>query len=565
MKARLFLLAASLLLSVGSKAQNWTDEYVSGGVYRIDNVAKSGECLAAHGFGKTVCTETNTNDDSQLWQLTLNNAGTGFYMRNLNNGAYLTSSNGVSQVWSVLATTTPDNSSAIIIENQGSNKKFRAVNGNNLYGYGYAHSDAAGAVVCWEATNTNSQWQFTLIESISTREAAEKIAEAQALWHTDTDELQNHLDALFADKSCTTLRSAYSSASDAELAADRHYAALPEVLQTMVRKVRDNNWAETYSSGTTWDSDHAKKFRVQLYEPFSRGWEGSAMMNVQAYTNMNNPSGLIADNKDNLYIMVEDEVPEGATLAIGSAPGDGLYNDFNGQYTLHQGLNVIPIWDNHALQYIYYTVDTWDVDKKQRKYRLDDFSPIKIHIEGGQVNGHFNPIGDALYTPDTNDDWKYYRTRARHNMFDLIGEHIILHFYIHNPLEGGYDLIDEFNESARDYDIAEIVRYWDDIVFYQKMLMGVLSDDDIRSDRAKRIGYSNPTYETLYEPLTGDDVCPADYHHYVNSRMMGLSINTSYMNGGAWRAAYNAVTMNDILTGIMLRPGNLWGDRKSVV
>lgn len=561
MKAKhLLTVSVAMLASFCATAQDWTN-YVDGGVYRVVNVAKPDMCLTAHGFGATVGTDkTADGNDSQLWQLKRSNSGSGFYLCNLNNGAYLTSSIKVSGQWSAMATTTPDNKSVFKIEDSGTYKTFRSIEGVSYsMSYMYAHSDNANAVVCWSADDDRSRWNFSLVESITPAEADKIIEQVQSIWSISAEEFQVHLDALFEDKACTTLRAAYRSASDATLAADAHYSALPDALKSMVRKVRDNNWAETYASGTNWDSDHARKFRVQLYEPFSRGYEGSEMIGVQAYTNMNNPTGLIADNKSMLYVMVEEDVPEGALLTIGSAPGDGLYNDFNGQFTLHKGLNIVPIWNDNALQYIYYTVDTWDSTRKVRKYRLDDFSPIKIHIEGGEINGHFNSIGDELYTPDTNDDWKYYRSRARHNMFDLIGEHVILHFFINNPLEGGYDLRDEFDESARSYDIPDIIRYWDDIVFYQKMLMGVLSDDDIRSDRARRIGYDNPTYETLYDPLTGDDVCPADYHHYLNSRMMGLSINESYMNGGAWRTAYNATTMHGILTGIVEDPVNLWG------
>lgn len=548
--------------------EEWTKSYVSGGVYRIENAGKSGQCLSTSGAAGRAVTSATSGDgaDNQLWQLTLAPDGNGFYFRNLNTAGYLTSSCVTSAQWSVVTTSNPDPSTSVfIIETQGNNLKFRCLNDKDK-NYGFAHSDGGNNVVNWAAANVNSQWQFTLIETITPEEAAEKIALAESHWSANTDEPQILLDAMFTDKACTELIPTYSAMTTAELQQDANYLALPETLQQMVLKIHSGNWSETYANGTEWDSDHARKFRLQLYEPFSRGSEGSNCIGVQAYTNMNNPTGLIADNKNLLYVMVNDEIPEGALLTIGMGVDDGLYNDFNGQQQLHQGLNIVPVWDDHSLLYIYYTVDTWDTDTsksrdERRKYTLDQFSPIKIHIEGGEVNGFFNSIGDELYAADTNEDWQYYRDRARHNMFDLLGEHALLHLHINNPVEGGTDLRDVLDETKTDYDIPLIIRHWDDIIFYQKMLMGVLSDDDIRSEQARKIGYGpDATFETLYDPLEGDTIARNDYHLYMNSRMCGLSSNSaSFMNGTSWRAAFNPGTMNAILTGLVTTPDNLWG------
>lgn len=533
---------------------SWIDKYVDGAVYRISNFVKPERCVASSGSNFLAVTqETESDNYSQLWQLTFNKWKTGVYLRNLSTGAYLTSSMATSEQWTSTLTSTPDpNSMLFRIETEPANSKEVIHSFGHSGNLSYMHNDASNNIVCWRYTdNNNSKWTFNLVESITPEEAAASIAKSEEMLSLDSTELQTHLDALFADKACTKLK------VSSNLETNTHFLALPATLQQMALKIRNNDWSET-----DWDAAHARKFRVQLYEPFSRGWESSDMMGVQAYTNMNNPTGIIADYQSAVYVMVEDEIPEGSLLTIGAAPDERVYNDFNGQQQLHQGLNIVPIWDNHSLLYIYYTVDTWDPESRTRKYRVDDFNPVKIHIEGGDINGFFNAIGDELYAADTNDDWKCYRDRARHDMFDLIGEHIILHFFINNPGQPGEDLRHEFDETVRSYDIPAIIKYWDKLIFYQKMLMGVLSDDEINSDRAKRIGTGSNTWtETLYAPLTGDDICPADYHHYINGRMMGLSRNTGYMSGSAWTTNYNANTFNAILTGIVdnTQSGNLWG------
>lgn len=66
---------------------------------------------------------------------------------------------------------------------------------------------------------------------------------------------------------------------------DADYLALPEVLQQMVLKVYTANWTEDNcdSIKPDWDSDYAKKYRVQLYEPYNEPEAAAKALGTDTY------------------------------------------------------------------------------------------------------------------------------------------------------------------------------------------------------------------------------------------------------------------------------------------
>lgn len=549
------LLAAALMAFAGlaSVAHAAVE---AGKVYRFANVAYPDKALTGNGQSSgTTANSISPDDYSQYW-LAENASNGAVYLRNLNNGTYLESSRAMSVVWG--ATLTANANCAMNITENDSYLLVRAYGDNN--NYGYMHCDGSSRVVSWSNDAAATRWTASVID-ISQSEIEDALAKADELNHiTDNiSTIQNALNAMFADKACTKLNSTYQNMSASKLASDANYKALPAQLQNMVKKVQSGNWAESDTRyKTEWDSKHAKKFRVQSYEPFSRGAEAANMMGVQAYTNMNNPTGILTNSHDVLYVMVNEAPKDGSTLYIDGAVGPGMFNDYNSGVELHDGLNIIPMWANKAAQYIYYTVDTYNSNTGARKHRLPDFNDITIHIEGGSVNGFFNHIGDELYAPDTNEDWAYYRTRAQHDMFDLVGEYVILHFFFDQVMtkpDGGYltdGLKGILDPSRRQFDLPEIMTAWDDMCFAERLIIGAQSSEDILSPRAK--GY--------YEPMEGDKIASsvATSHEYFNNRMMGITMQGDlYMNATSWRTAYNPSTAADILLHIKDNSGAIWG------
>lgn len=549
---------ATIIFSLLSVFNVSASDFESGKIYRFNNVAKPGYCMSlSNSTLGAVGATLQPNDPKQQWYLTANADNTGFYFRNVANGAYLSSPNALYTQWQLVFTETPDDSSMLFsILPYEDNWVIRPT--HNTGAYSHAHNDAYNNIVSWVNSSVGSQWTWD--EILKTPEELQEILDN---FHSTGDEIANeakygaNLNALFHDRACTELK------VSGDLSANSDYNSLSPVLRKMVDKVNQGDWSENTGD---WDNDHALKYRVQLYEPFSEGASAASFAGIQAYTNMNNPTGVLADAGDLLYVMVNDEIKDGSTLYIQGIPDTGMHNSATTGYKLHQGLNIIYCNDDNTHFFIYFTVNT--VDGKQRIRRLEDYEPIKIHIEGGRLNGFFNYVGDELYKPDTREDFLYTSSRATHPMYDLIGKYVILHFFLEDTADtpqsttlqhGVKSCFDpEKNPGAtKQYDPVVTMKAWDDMCFSERILMGIQSDKDVE----------NPFNKGFYSSILNDKVKGGEYEinltepysDYFNNRMMGITLQAAglYMNATSWRTAYAPGTMSAILT--QFPQDGIWG------
>lgn len=540
----------------------WAVMPEAGKVYRIINTA-AGTAVSDRGpTGIVGCSAVNETNMSQRWLASAGKNGS-LVFRSLGTGMYLKSSNARSQAWTLSSVSTGA-TSQLAITGSGNEFTVKASGSNDQLAM---HRDGSSNIVCWDASNPNSKWDFTVVEMTQAEidAALAKSADMDAEAGKEAT-YQAALDNLFSNKQCTVLKPNYQSMSDDAIKADSNYKALSATLQQMVLKVKNGNWAEG-EGNYAWDSEHAKKYRVQSYEPASEGASAANLAGIQAYTNMHNPTGILGNSGGVLYVMVEN-VPdnENVTLYISGAVGSGMFNNTTDGTQLHEGLNVIPQWSDCAHQFVYYTVQTtkWEGNKLVPNVKVTDFDPIQIHIEGGELNGYFNFAGDELYTPDTYEDFKYTSARAKHEMYDLLGEYVILHFHLfdtpskpgNTTLEPGMrKLLDpDQNPGAAEYDVTKIMKVWDELCFRERTIMGIQSDEELARKSDIVWGY--------YEPLTGDDVADPgfQYSDYFNNRMMGITMQGDlYMNATSWRTAYNVNTMGPILNNITTDSGSTWG------
>lgn len=530
----------------------------SGKVYRFTNVNKPDQSMSVSKTGIGAITSVSDNNDiRQYWYVVANNESTGYYIRNVLNGSYLTSPRAFYTQWPMSFTSDPSEENMLMtitpLENSWIIKA--ASQGE---GYNYAHSDAANNIVCWTSESLSSRWSIDKIEM--SEEELDAILERFKNTNDEiakSSEYENNLNCLFNDNACTVLK------EDLDFSDNEHYLSLPSTLRKMVDKIREDDWSEI--SGD-WADNYARKYRVQLYEPYSEGNSAAGLAGIQPYTNMNNPTGIIADEGDILYIMVNDEIPEGATVYIGGVPDNNMYNDVTGGIKLKKGLNMVLCGSDNTHYFIYYTVKT--VENKKPVRRLADFSPIKIHIEGGKINGFFNYIGDDLYKPDTREDFLYTTERATHPMYDLIGKYVILHFF----LEDTPDLPEDQNKyfgvkscfnpeintgSKRQYDPVVTMKAWDDMCFTERIVMGIQNDEDIANPYNR--GYYSSIVGDKYE-VGGYNADPGFYYSdFFNNRMMGITMQAKglYMNATSWRTAYAPNTMVAILS--MFPHEGIWG------
>lgn len=494
-----------------------------GKVYRFENAAYPGYYLDANGVGGDVVVKTASTNRSQYWYC--ESAGV---LRSLSTGYYLLSPDAVYTAWSTTLTSTTNNKFTFSETSGKLTMKRSNVSGTQRY----LHADASHKCVCWDATSEASKWVCTQVSMTST-EISSILSGINAVNNAvnSLSTYQNALNTLFSDKACTQLKVTNPTANSA-------YSQLPEPLKEMVAKVQSGNWAEPDGS---WDSEHARRFRVQEFKPYSRGQEAAAMLGCVPFTNMNNPTGIITVDSDVLYVMVDAEPATGSSLYIKPISDESLVNSYNAGTQLHAGLNILPSHGDCYTYYLYYTVDTYNTTSKVKNRRLSGFQPIKIHFEGGKLNGYWE-LGR-----DTNTDWEYYRTRAQHMMFDLLGRYVNLHMHFDETLTGSdySERVPGLKTILKDIDVNAVLTNWDVMCLRERLLIGTQSADEINA----------PGAQGLFEPIAG-----IDYYDYFNNRIMACTgTGAIYMNSGNWRTQYNTNTMSGILTGMLWSGDGMWG------
>ena len=421
-----------------------------GQVYRFTNVAY-GRALSADGTDDVHTKTPDANDTKQQWYVTKD--GDYYVLRNLATAKYL-KGNGQSSAWSMTDDYSHDYNKFELYQ---SNTTYNTLHTKTLGDYAYMHDDNNGDnggynIVGWSNGNTTtaSHWIITKVDY--TDEQIKALLDAVPTT-AEVAAYKPSLDALFSDAACVTPKLASLSAAQNSEA----YAALPASLQRMVDKVYGDNWEEAtvapadrpngnnntnhslWTVADTWSSDYAKKFRVQMYEPYSIEGEVTSYLRINAHCNMDNPTGIYANSGEVIYIMVDGDIPEGAELWLAHQTGNGATNYYtNAAYTqLHKGLNRVTFTSDGCQMWINYLVHTYNADgatideKFPGNRKLSNYKPLKIHIEGGHINGFFNAMGDYRATTDAenlwgdvdnDDDWNYYKARvALPTDFALLG------------------------------------------------------------------------------------------------------------------------------------------------
>lgn len=532
-----------------------------GRAYRIRNY-HYGHNMVPGNNNSLVGAPADNSDENQIWIVEQNPQGEGYFLRHYASGKVVTSSCAREKAWSVSDVYVPSQAEAAMYFNKkqaGFGISTISTRGLTAEAsdYTYAHENIVSTILGYVVNSNPSLWHFTMVDEITPADIAAKTL----TWDCyKKNTLDNALAAIFTDYACTELTPEYAAKRPEDLDNDPIVLRLPEGLRPMVRKVLTGDWSETDPyNGNEWDSTHARKFRVQMYEPFSECGHAATLAGIQAYTDLNNPTGIVTDNGNVLYVMVDKEPADGSTLYIAGRTGEGTplvtLNSTTDGFRLRKGLNVVPCDKDLADMIIYYTVRT--TNNRTRLRHVTDYEDIKIHIEGGSLNGYFNNEGDALYTPDTNEDWLYYRERARHAMFTLLSRYATLYIHFHDIFDDNGNRTQclkslcspEAYQQGR-YDLRATMKEWDKMYIAETLIMGLLPKEVIEEEKAAGRDY--------YDPLEGDAVARDDYYKYFNNRVMGISLREcGFMNATWYRTAYNPSTISSIIR--EFPTGDLWG------
>ena len=638
MKRILHTLFVAVLLVLSTPL--WA-QFTDGKVYRIVCAGTNSVSLGASALTDVAAVSTSETDKSQQWYVAVNDNN--YTFRNLANGRYLQGNNGTSAAWGL---TKESNNFTVTAVND--NYCIRQVGHTN--GYAYMHKNGSNNIVSWETSAANSQW--TPIEVSYTPEQLEENwnkVDALVVSDATVSAYNTALEAIFADKACTQLNSTYAAMSVDQIKADENYQALPAVLQAMVLKVKGGDWSEAtvapadrpngnnntnhslWTVADTWDSDYAKKFRVQMYEPYSIEGEITSYLRINAHCNMDNPTGIYANGGEAIYIMVDGEIADGAELWVAHQAGLGATNIYNSSvyFRLKTGLNVIPYFNDASTLWINYVVHTYNAagatiaEKFPENRKLSNYKPLKIHIEGGHINGFFNAMGDFRATTseenlwgevDNDEDWNYYKARvALPTDFALLGHRQTLLFpfgtYDSGKGDFGTPNADGGIEYALAYHLENInvvstpncyggsgngfgnysdtyypgmglstengkinimLEAWDRITYSELASMGLVSTSTMDKMNALYPRWtSEGTPAEIYnygsatvnnDTKTYLEFCQGiDYSEYFNHHACGVGAGSGYMSGG-WRVCnYHYNTMGSIIGAIANEAGPTWG------
>ena len=541
-------LFVAVLLMVGMPSWAQLSSLEVGQIYRFKS-ARADRSLRADGVDDVHTKTTDPNDKAQEWYVTKD--GDYYVLRNVACGRFLKGAPSAYTAWSLTEDYSANENRFSLLTSNSTLNTLKTKGSDN---YGHMHDDNNGDnggynVVGWlnNNDNTGSHWTITKVNYTAEQikallDAAPTIAEVEAY--------DDALAAIFADAACTALKDNYAKMSDENIKADPNYIALPAALQKTVLKIRNNAWGEDNADATkqannlNWDAEYAKKFRMQMYEPYSIAGDITSWLGINSHANNDNPTGIYMPAAGTLYVMVEGEIKEGATLRI----VDGYTNRrINGTTTesavvLKQGLNVINYTGATGMLYICYNVDTYNpngatpTEKFPRK--LSEFAPLKIHIEGGAINGFYNACGDFRATTDAENlwktytganvdadtDWKYMETRANLSILPILGHREILLLQLEDEQgsPGLRSLLPEaincpstpysYAESWADYGmgcdpstgkINIVMEAWDRIFYSQLATMGLVSNSQMER------------MNDLYPRWTKEGTC-AEMYDYEN-------------------------------------------------
>ena len=488
------------------------------------------EDVISHGLSAEA--QGNNKKFNQLWKWTgtkLQNAHTQRYFNELN----------VSQKG--YTSTTGAN---VTISNKGS---YCLITCKNM-----AHADGGNSIVGWNDENNKSNWWK--FEEVTVN--ADELAAAQELYKRQQEQkaemeaivareakIADVVESYFVDKACTEMKGEYRSITDQKLTDHMMAHNLPEDVQSMVLNIK-NGWKNEFNPALS------ARFRVQEYQIYSRCGEKAGDLATPKDTlvatqlsDMNNPTGIWTDALQLLYVFVENEIPEGATLKIAQAAGSEITLLWNKNATteLHQGMNIIYCGLDRSTQWIMYTCAA-DYQKP-----LSEYPKMKIHIEGGKVLGYADVAGK-----DEDAANAEYETIFK-NAKNLLASAGVSQRDINFTVKGKYGLM-EFpvecydqiwsdrpwnnRPTAYGYKIYKSMKFYDDVLMWEWSAMGFM-------DRVEK-GEAADGREQLAKG-SGDAIYPTYVNNLAPTMMLFEGKNPYSGNSytcmpsiGAVESSYNA-------------------------
>ena len=309
----------------------------------------------------------------------------------------------------------------------------------------------------------------------------------------DSSAIVNECDATwFEDVACTQLKAEYKGMTDEQLTTSMKEGGMPSYMVDIALKLKNEAWAA-----------YEQDFRIHSYNAYSDAvyWNNKLRSTGGSY--MGNPTGIYTKSDELLYVFVDTDIPANSTLYMAGCAGNDLITSATQGKMLKKGLNVVEGKDN-ALFYIIYTADT-----KSMKKTLDQWPDIRIHIEGGLVNGYY----DVARKSD--GDYKALLKAAKYERFTVKGGKALFHFKTSTYRTVWPSTIDKS------------ICWFDSLTVWEKELMGIC-ESVATGKRAGAPFYLNG----------GESIFPL-YYNNPNFAIEGEATDGGYANSAFFRTMYN--------------------------
>ena len=482
--------------------KGYASELTDGKYYRILSTAY-GVYATEGSDGSLHSIAMNNENFGQFWKLI--KSGSGWAFQNVLTEKYIQAQSATSNLYKTGTT------KVTLYPRRTSDKwEYKWIIPNSNGGNQGMHTDGSRNVVLWSTSNDGSAWAFQEVELTDEQiEAARGSQQEYNNMVSNIDAYQSHLDNLFEDKACTTLKANIQALTDEQLAQNADFAGLHKLLQEMVLKVKNNTWQQFTNKNTGYTAGYEKFFRIADYKVYSHYQK---MCNDDNFTMSNSfgklsgPTGIVAQGNDIICIYV-DQVPSAdCTLQLEAVSTEGVPgNNQTGSVTnLHQGLNIYTTTQQMML-YIFYQLN-------DPKLYLANYPDIKIHIEGGDLHGYWDATRGM-----TNADWALLQQDLLKNdvckNLNLKTDHLV--FVMDNALV----------KQCEPKEMEGLMRIWEAIPINEERYMGV-----------------------------------EDFEGRYRNIWNVFSINYNYMFASTYGTYYNESTLEAIMNyDNMRKSGSLWG------
>ena len=496
-------------------AKGYVSELKDGSYYRIVCPVYNRYMTEADGNVQSI--NLNKDNYAQYWRMV--KYGTGWAIQNVLTQNYVQIQTATSNVYRTGTTKV-----ALYPRRTNDKWEYKWTIPNSNGGTNGLHTASGQGynVVLWSTSADASVWAFQEVSlSEEDIEAAREALKEYDELVKNLDTYQAHLDNLFQDKACTTLKDNIQALTDEQLAANADFAGLNASMQKMVLKIKNNTWQQFTNKQTGYTADFERFFRIADYKIYSNHQDmaGSSNFRMSNYFGrLSGPTGIVADPGDIIYIYVNEDAKSSCQLKLETVTTDGVSGNHptGAQSPLKKGLNVICP-SQKVMLYIFHQLDD------TRKF-LADYPDIKIHIEGGQLNGYWDATRGM-----TNADWVLLQQDLlkASPFLNLKTEHLV------------FQMDANLVKQAEPKEMEGLMRIWDRIPANEDRYMGV-EDFEGRFNNIWNVfsGASSYMHSTTYGTWYSEGTIPT-IMNYENMRKPGSLWGPSHEIGHNHQASIN--------------------------